>query len=446
MNKKIIICIIYLFSFLNIFSQNSTESKTKMNVLLIKPVNLLTSSEYNYISDTVEDMIYIQLNETKKFRPVRINNLTDNTELKAEEIIRLSADNDIDLILYSNFIVENDNILLTFTVYDSLAGRVKFVTTEDSFAGLEIFDNLKETASRISEKMLTEIHFYSDEEFNLLKQQQQSNLFGKDKEYFFSFQGGINYVASPISNLRKDSADVLGEDNRLYEPGYTHSTPNTYLSAEIYGLIGKNYYGFFASTLLPVIVPEMKLLTTISMGYSFGYNKRHFFKFGASLIYDIDFVDAYLPVDFNMISDPEGLDFQEDDLELMLMTTGLFFSYTFNDYSLPYYFGGGFHFIFSFIQLFYQSYDAMFAPLLSVEGYAGEESFVFPLYFFTEGGYYFNDYYGIFGRLFFSFKKVGFYTVVNDYNGQRIYDFLGTGFKADIGITIGITFRTKNKV
>ncbi|HOJ64892.1 MAG TPA: hypothetical protein PLE45_10785 [Spirochaetota bacterium] len=267
MKLKFIIFLLFFFVF-NLFSQN------KIKILILDFKNINNNEEYNYITDAISDALKASLYKIEKFEPYLIENV--NKDLKNatyEEIVRYALNEKFNVLIKGYYYISEEKIRISFSVVDTISGRLKIGYDKDGETGIEIFNLIKEASKILSEKMDREITPYPEE---FAEKKRKEKLASKESELFIFLNGGVIYDLFVFDNPR------VFKDEKNFHSISTIINTNFYFELPT----KRDYLGFEFSIFVPIVAPTKLIAnfkTDINLVY--GFKKRHFWGIGYSLFF-----------------------------------------------------------------------------------------------------------------------------------------------------------------
>jgi len=386
-------------------------------------------SEYNYLSGSIQDAIKAEISNYEKFNPIFLENFTQKKNIKNYKVIYKEAlDKKIDLVITGYFIEKNDKISIVFKVIDILTERMKIVYERTGNSGIEILDLVKLSTQELLKKMDVEITPYPEDISKELRSKQLKTLSADDKEFLIVIGMGTTFssIGSIETKKGNDSNDSQYQQN---SNKFKFSPVNPKIDFEIYGHKNNNYHGFGMILSLPFIYNFSSYLldTYLSLNYSLGFKKDHFFSWGLSF-----FVLKY------------AKEYSYSNYDIMGILFGLSFNYRFMSQKYPFFVETGFNLYPSFLQLLQsQEYQNQGGPKpfhVVVGSYVSKNTILFPLTFNFGTGYFFNKEFGIFIKNTLYFINVKNYVSSSGNTNIKYFDF-GSELAIGSDISFGVIYK-----
>lgn len=187
----------YLFLFfliLVVINSNQEKKVVKRRIAVISIFNSTDDMKYEYLSPIIRETIKVNILKNIKFRLVNFSdidkkisqlNLKEDDFANQIKLKEISLNLGSDIVIYANYYLENQELILSYKVFDLLLDDISLKNNIKINIGVDIFNSVDEICSEISEII--------NKKYNKIDKNEYENIiigkYGKDR--LIAFNEGV---------------------------------------------------------------------------------------------------------------------------------------------------------------------------------------------------------------------------------------------------------------
>ena len=172
--------------------ENKSDDLVKRRIMLLSLSNLSTNTEYNYLSNVIRNALKSEVEKSEIYHFVdfklvdsevdQIKNEDDGI-LKINKLLNTAIKINSDVIIYGNFNLVENNIIIKINVIDILTGETVIKIEKKSVLGIDLLNIVDESAKEISDNMSVKIKKVRESYYyNKIKEQEKKITLELSKE------------------------------------------------------------------------------------------------------------------------------------------------------------------------------------------------------------------------------------------------------------------------